>query len=346
MHLTPTNIEDWLAQRPKARVTQDDYLRGFALANPEWAREGDFRARVFHALKNLEVAQKLRLPKDLKHYDNLGSPRLPMYVMLTREQPAARESAPKDVVWVPELAFAAKKTNPAQLKKLATINQFLIEQRAQLQECIPYRERSLQIFGDEKALDRVLVAGKLFGELDLAAIAALEPEAPLVIDNKSFAARGAPILLVENHHTYWSCVQWNHRASVYAAVAYGVGNAILNAPLGLIKAADAAGASCIEYFGDLDPKGVEIATQLSARLQERGGPAVRPAAMLYEIAVRDGVRRPMTEKKKAYNGDPLAWLRSLAPAVVELFESAHWIPQESVSLDRLRALTAASAVAA
>lgn len=328
-------FDQWLQAQPRAKVLMEDYLRGFAEAHPEWAQEGDFSRRTLTALQALETAGALRLPRDRRHYDASGEPRLPYFVTVPRQGRTPVEK-PREIVWVPELAFATTLTHASRLQKLAILNTFIIENRSLIQNCIPYRERSLEIFGDEKALDRMLDQnGKIFGKLDLCAIGAMEPEAPLVV--KYFDdAKGRPLLLLENHHTYWSCVQWNTLVRRYSAVAYGNGNAILGAPKGLIEAADNAQADHIAYFGDLDPKGVEIASSLSKRLAVREGPAVKPAVELYELALSSSVRRPMTADKMAYDGSPLTWLGGLSGPVEDLFSKKHWIPQESVSSQRLR----------
>lgn len=328
-------FDQWMQAQPRAKVPMEDYLRGFADAHPEWAQEGDFTRRALAALQALEATGLLRLPQDRRHYDPSGEPRLPYFVTVPRQGRAPAEK-PREIVWVPELAFATTLSHASRLQKLAILNTFIIENRSLLQDCIPYRERSLEIFGDEKALDRMLDQnGKIFGKLDLRVIGAMEPEAPLVVKYCD-DAKGRPLLLLENHHTYWSCVQWNAVVKRYSAVAYGNGNAILGAPVGLIEAASHGQASHIAYFGDLDPKGVEIASSLHVKLAAREGPVVKPATELYKLALSSPVRRPMTADKMAYDGEPLEWLEALSGPVEEVFSKKQWIPQESVSSQRLR----------
>jgi hypothetical protein len=74
----------------------------------------------------------------------------------------------RSLAWEPELAFLAAARPNLPFTELRQLNEFL-RKRAAHPELVPIKERSLQIFGDEKRLD-LLLSSALFrpGRLELA----------------------------------------------------------------------------------------------------------------------------------------------------------------------------------
>jgi len=239
------------------------------------------------------------------------------------------------VNWLPELSFATGVLRASQLEKLQVINQFLIERRHQLTVTLPFRERALEIFGDEKAFDGVVKGDLLYGKIPLSAIGACNPEPPLA--REDFVGSSGALLVLENHHTYWSMLQWNQEALRYRSIGYGSGNTILKSARAIGDALARSGAPYAEYFGDLDPTGVYIASMLDRGLREQGSPSLQAAGPFYRWLLANGRRRPLGGDKRISVGSTVEWLPpDLLEEVRLLFETGQWIPQESLSLHVLQ----------
>lgn len=324
----------WLEARSRIRAPLEDLLRGFAETCPEYPG-GDRRTKLGEALDVLEREGVLRLPGSARaNWDTVGSPRLPKFVTLLREKVQRPDFT--GVAWVPELSFAVNVRQTRQLGVLARINAFLIASRGKLGTTVPYRERALQIFGDEKCLDSMVAGDLLYGRLPLSVIGACNPEPPL--PREDFAAPGKPLLLVENHHTYWSLLQWNATALRYAAIAYGAGNTIMKSASAVLAALQQSEASHIEYFGDLDPAGLAIPVGLNAGMAALGAEPIRPAVGVYALLLDKGVRRPLGKGKRLVASDAaIAWLpEALRTRVQAVFDAGEWLPQEGVGLTLLK----------
>jgi hypothetical protein len=132
-------------------------------------------------------------------WENVGSPPLPKWVALVREAQVTDTCNYSDVPWVPERGFWPK-LKPVQLADAKAINDFLLRRRDSLTP-VPIKERSLEIFGDEKRLDALRKGISLFmGQLPLAALGAFM--VPLPLPYRQAFAPGNPVLVVENHNSF------------------------------------------------------------------------------------------------------------------------------------------------
>jgi len=319
----------WLRSQPKVTVKQNQLVAGYVQVFPEFRSDGNLRAMVKEALVRLAAEGVLRLPAGKSGWDAFGSSRLPLWVSVIRERVQRPDFS--DVSWLPELSFAIKVLRGTQLEKLRVINQFLIEHRKALTIVLPYRERALEIFGDEKAFDGAVRGDYLYGKVPLSVIGACNPDPPLA--REDFNEASGPLLVLENHHTYWSMLQWNRTTSRYRSIGYGSGNTIVKSTGAILDALERSGASHVEYFGDLDPTGISIAASLSENLQAAGGPSLKPAAAFYRWMLQNGLRKPMGEDKRTLVGTSLDWFEpALRETVEALFTERKWIAQESLSL--------------
>src|SRR5262249_21757779 len=143
------------------------------------ASSGKFRERLRACLDELASAGLIRLPAaNGSAWDRVGAPSLPKWVQRPKEVGPARID-PDAIAWLPAMAFARKLKRRSDIETASAINQFLVRNRHALQ-AVPLRERSLQILGDEKALDGRFRNGALFnGQLRLDAIGAFDPAPPL-----------------------------------------------------------------------------------------------------------------------------------------------------------------------
>ena len=329
-------LEGFVQRSRAQRISLEALREAFAKERPELASSGTFRERLRARLDELADAGLIRFPAaNGSAWDRVGAPSLPKWVQRPRAATPVRTD-PETVAWLPVMSFARKLSRCSDVEAACAINQFLVQNRHAL-EPVPLRERSLQIFGDEKALDGRCRNGALFnGQLSLNAIGAFDPAPPLPYE--AIDAPGLPLLLLENHHTYWSFSSWNSRARKYAAVVYGAGWAISRCGPALATVMQQTGGTGIEYFGDIDPTGIRIALKLATQIKNAQLPPLRPAEELYSRAFQDGVRRALSRTPSRLQlEEAKTWLpASLQSHIEQLYAAGQRIPQESVGLDVLR----------
>lgn len=323
-------IQAWLVEFPRKRLSQDEFLVALERLCPEIGFT-DRRTKALEFLNILKTNGELTFSDAKSAWDKIGVPRLPRTITLIRSRPERPNF--DHVAWVSDLSFAVNVTHRDLLEKLAVVNAFIIDNRHRLSLLMPYRERALEIFGDEKFFKDAISQDKLWGKLPLAAIGAYNPEPPL--PREDFPDAQGPLLIVENLHTYHSLVTWNGLAKCYRSVAYGAGLAIVNAPQAVLAAQKRSKSTGIEYFGDLDQEGLEIAELLSRRLLASSTVMLKPAVQLYLGLLAHGVRRPVDPPQIVPEACQ-AWLgQELAEGVAGLFDQGVWLPQEGLSLESL-----------
>lgn len=327
---TSQRLLKWLQKEPGKRIVQERFRGGFAEACPELEHSGALRAEILRALQTLEVEGRLALPKGAGGWDTVGNPKLPTFITMVRAAGPIPVLA-SATVWVPELACATGVRRSDTLERLRRINDYLIHHRDKTRTVVPFRERALEIFDDEKAFEGHIKGDLLYGLLPIAVLGMCNPEPPL--PREDFDVPGSPLLLLENHHTYWSFLRWNGATRMYASIAYGSGNTIMKSARALIEAVKRSGASHAEYFGDLDPTGLVIPSTLNRELRNSGSPEILPATQLYQRLLAEGTRRPLGNNKRQDPGEATDWLPTdLAAQVKQLFGEGYWLPQEGLRL--------------
>ncbi|MEV6923944.1 hypothetical protein AB0M46_05450 [Dactylosporangium sp. NPDC051485] len=241
-----------------------------------------------------------------------------------------------------ELEFAATAVlSPAERNILVRINDFLRD-GGRTAEPIPLRERSYQLFQNEKRLDnltesRLVVSGLLSLETHLRAFATPPPLPIVELGSAPWA------LIVENVATFTSLRSvLRHMATANRAevgwLCLGSGKLVIQSIASLAERSVETGHRIvtISYFGDLDVEGLEIAQRASDRGISIGLPPLQPAVQLYEALLQ----RPDREAEPA---DPLRiqaaarWLpEELAPMVVTMLLSNRCLRQEALPLPMIR----------
>ncbi|MDA9433694.1 Wadjet anti-phage system protein JetD domain-containing protein [Bradyrhizobium sp. CCBAU 51627] len=322
-----------LKKTGRRRIALEMLRQQFAMACPELAEQPDRRMRLADALRSAADSGAILLPKQSRSWDRTGGAALPGFVLL-----ATPRSKPLPVVlpgygWHPLLAFAAGERNRLRLQSAKRINEWL-KTDPNLNVVVPIKERSLEIFGDEKRLDQ-LRGGMttLFGQLTLAALGCRVCPIPLPFEAGPASARGQPILIVENNDTWASFSEWNRRAGRFAVVAYaggGHGKSLGYDETFIDELLDRFQATQLFYFGDIDPAGLRIASRAAERRARRGGLALRPMATLYAWLLSHGTRTALRSGERASPSD-LAWLpQDLRDPVEALFSTGQRLPQESL----------------
>ncbi|MGH3682356.1 MAG: DUF2399 domain-containing protein, partial [Natronosporangium sp.] len=265
-------------------------------------------------------------------FDRTERPPLPRLVWLPSVTPPA--PAALSVVWHPELAWAADtRLTPSQRGTLERVNRWLHTQRDPL--VVPMRERSIEIFGDEKALDRLLPTG-LFGSgrlcLDLLRCRRV---APRMVTEPVGSGAGDLLLVVENSDTFDSLLRALRQTPGHriGTVGWGAGAAFE----GSVRAVDRAAATEICYFGDLDEKGLRTPTQAAALARRERLPPVRPATGLYDALLR--LAHPQPGQRRVAAATAAALTGWLAPAhrdrAAALLTGGRRLAQEAVGLAHL-----------
>jgi len=311
----------------RKRVDLQDLRRYWLQANPEQLQHPERDAQMLLALRKLETQGCLVLPAT-GSFEKIGNPPMPKFVTLVNQIEVKSINNWSGVSWLPELGFWTELTE-TEIVTAKAINDWLLRRRGKFLR-VPLRERSLEIFGDEKYLDSRVRNNALFsGRLAIATIGAFLVPHPLPY--RAANAPGQPVLVVENHHTYWSLAEWNAQNHRYAAIVYGAGKAFCSSGHALQEVIRECCAKGALYFGDLDPAGVSIPLTFN----DANEYLVLPDIGLYQFVLENGRRRSSV---KRINDDEKAvqrWLPALSHQVSELWASDQWIPQENLGTEQL-----------
>ena len=208
---------------------------------------------------------------------------------------------------------------------------------------MPLRERSLELFGDEKRLDGLL-GTRLFtsGALTLDLLRCHQVPVPFAaqwVPGRPEDAGGVTLLVAENHHTYASLLEATRAHAATGGpgrhVGYGVGgqfSAVVTS-VTLLRPTPTR----IRYFGDLDLRGLEIPARAAAAAVAAGLPPVLPAAALYEALIGHGRPAKTAPVADSAAATAAAWLGPLAATASALLCSGRRMAQEAVGLELLLA---------
>ena len=338
-------FEEALRALGKRRIRLPELRDAYLRAHPDALDAPDLRRLLLEALRGLERDEVADLPAPGRRWDTSGSPALPRTASL-RDVARSRRS-PKAHAWLPALAFAADERHPVRRADLRAINAFLLSARDRSLSPVPTRERSLQIFGNEKRLDDIRKGEPtLFeGRISLDDLHCYPVAPPLPFEIPGSPSAGRPILVLENYHSYDSFRRWNQEAALYAAVAYGGGNAFTQGAGNLDDLIVLAAAHGAFYVGDLDPAGIDIVLGVNERRRAKGRTSVQPHCGLYGWLLAHGCRRPLDKAPRDGVAARLGEVfpAGMAGALGELWAEGLRIPQESFGLEQLRGREAAIA---
>ncbi len=292
----------------------------------------DQRWRLRDVIDELERAGAITTPRSQALWDNSARPPLPLWVR-RRTTRHPRQAPPPPPAWHARLSWvAAGSWSPEEIERLRQVNTFLA--RGGPQKIVPLQERSLQIFGDEKALDQ-LIHGRLFaaGRLSLELLGAARTSPPLVYRR---VGHGSEALVVENFATYDSLARSVPADTSVGWIVYGAGNQVRQA---LVQIPDTLPAVArLRYFGDLDAGGIEIALAARTFAADLGLPLLA-AVGLYRLLVEVGIPAPAPTANPARAARLCReWLpEPPATAAARILRGGQRLAQEAVGLERLTA---------
>ena len=301
------------------------------------------RARFRQALDELAGAFLVTLPSAASRsgWDVTIEPPLPIWITRVDHEAGRPAVTPAPRVWPSALEAAGRiASRPDEHALLERVAGWLRDNPVPVR--VPAGERSAELFGDEKALDRYRKT-RLFtsGALTQDLLACYDP--PLPFASQHVPGNGPVILLVaENLATYTSFL--TAARSLDAAtrpdlhVAWGTGGSFAQGVMS-IPLLDPL-PRYVRYFGDLDLAGLRIAARAARAAAAADLPPVLPAIACYRFLL-DGPRhwrRPDDSNRVGQPdyGDACAWLPpALRPQVGELLASGEKIAQEHLGLQAL-----------
>ena len=302
------------------------------VGTPSW------RQRLADAVEELERGGAVELPSvtSSRSWDRATDPMMPQWIR--RPAPPRGEHAPEaPVVWDAELAFAGRLEldgglSEGERRLLVAVNDWLRHQDSGAATMVPIRERSWELLGDEKVLER-LRRGRLFAPGRLTdELLAVEPQfAP--VDAAAVGRDPARTWVVVENWTTYRTIEWAAgRCGWSGTVLWSAGN---QAVARVEAAADElARPAALFYFGDIDRAGLRLAHDVVRTAAALGLPSVSPATGMYRLLLDAGEpvpaarRRRVPESLAAWLSDWLAdsGLSAAALAVAEVGR----MPQEAV----------------
>lgn len=160
------------------------------------------------------------------------------------------------------------KPSEPMMKKILKLDAYLKSKTMDKMPFFPgylnHRERSLEIFGDEKALDTMKEDGWANFSVTFSEMKCIRKTAPIA--HKEYPNESERVLVVENSDTYHRMCSINDEKDRYRVIIYGCGNNITGQ---IDSVAEIALGLCDEvlYFGDLDVQGLKIADSLRSGLK-------------------------------------------------------------------------------
>lgn len=326
-----------LSGQRRVKVVLDELAEMVVDLHPELATASDRYARLAEAAE--ELAARGVVEPSRRRVARQGAV-LPAFVRVVGNRPARPTDNPAPrFPWVEEMAWAASgpRRPPDQQRQLEHLSRWIAANRGR--PTVPTRERSLEIFGDDKLLDG-LVGGTLAGHRATVDALAVEPVHPPMAVTPVVGATGRDVLVVENGTPFHSALRaaGSHvaagRAVRYGWVGYGAGQQLPAIVPSLLTLSPTA----VHYIGDLDANGLAIAAGAAARCAELGLPPLRPARRLYGLLLERGRPQPARRAPVEWPEPGLAWLGAdLAARVETVLGTTHWLAQEWVGLELLTA---------
>jgi hypothetical protein len=294
-------------------------------AIPSLAAAPDRRTQYRSVIEALAAQEQIRLPAPSgPNWDRASIPPIPLKLWRIRPADVVAQLRAHEISWRPELTFVLTlNLRQDALQDLLTIQQFLCV--AQDSPDIPIKERSYELFGDEKRLEKLL-AGEVGRHLTFAQLrchgASLIP-----VHTREDGCSG-PVLVVENEAAFESFSRWNQIHAAFSMVVYGRGKEAQKYAAFIADSAKRVGAGAY-YFGDLDGHGVQIAETTCEEMRGHGV-ILQPLAKAYERLAGRTPTKDEAEPTPAVWERGIKWLPpSIAERAIAMFSAKRRVAQEA-----------------
>ncbi len=316
---------------PRRRVQLLELWRIFDDTDPATRLAPNRRQLLLNTLKQLAAIGALELPASTS-WDRIEHPHLPRFVTLPKAQePTGIE---RSTVWHPTLAWVPDTKVPsAHRTDLKTINRWLHSHGQTSDLVVPLRERSLEIFGHEKTLDR-LIRTSLFAS-DRLTLTLLRTRRAAPRFTHETVGDGTTLLIVENSDTFDSLTHaLTDNPGHVGVIGWGSGGGFEASVLSIPRLRQTV--TRVVYFGDLDLRGLQIPASASRTAHDAGLPPVEPATSLYTALLDVGRPQTTTRISETTASDATAWLPAhLRQPVHDLLTAGQRLAQEHIGAQHL-----------
>lgn len=326
-------LEAVQAALPDGRRQADVTAVFNALANriPSLKTERDRWTLFVDLLIAAEAEDLIVLPsQDGDGWNREVFPARPRWVRLPPAKETKEKFDHRGFPWNPALCFlAGERGLPSGIREASLAIQRFLASGGGSRPQVPVKERSFDIFGNEKRLDGLRHSEILFGpgrvSLGLLRCYVVEP-----IPVAERFEQGDGIIILENEATFDSFCRLCRHKPTYRLVIYGRGNEIQKCTAYLKREIKRYATAEITYFGDVDRRGFEIPTQLAQDTSL--GAKIVPLLSGYEFLLRDfssaGEQVP----------EFCSWLpQPLAGRAASIIQAGRAVPQEAFGWEELAA---------
>jgi hypothetical protein len=284
-------------------------------------------------LDELRHDASIEYPKSKQLWDNSAFPHLPQWV--NRPRSKIERTFAGGIIWSPELSFLADKSVRPDSPWLA-VDSWLKKTRGNKITIKPLRERSLDIFGDEKLLDMMVTKSPFTsGCITLNTLGCYYVPEPIPWKPGPIGSENNLGLCVENSTTFDTLCRFNKNIGLWAFVAYGRGNGFASMADGIAFVVQSYSHKQLMYFGDADFEGIEITARGAKRLLEFGI-TVHLDHRLYNLLTMFGKVVPSKTGGKISDDAARLLLEADLSGLADIFMSYQRIAQEWAGMEALR----------
>jgi hypothetical protein len=331
-------------QRPFSR-DWEELLETAGLLSAEARNEALRDAHVLQAAGLVDLRTERYRPYQIERVLVPFAAEARLRELFSNELPGKPEPAfdPRSVAWASQLSFLAAARITVAPDDLLKLNRFLLSQ-PNSRSVVPIKERSLEIFGDEKRLD-ALLSTSLFrhGRLDIGKDLWCEIVGePLAWKRGPMEAAAQPLIVIENAATWHSYCRWNGERKLFSAVVYGCGNRFVDGIRYLDDIfAELGDQRGVFYFGDLDPQGLRIPQLASASAEHLGLPRIEAHLASYSWLLQLGSgKATLWDGGEPARREDCDWLGEVADEAWAILSAGNWLAQERVGWEFLASMGA------
>ena len=297
-------------------------------------------------LKELKSEKLIRFPKKEELWEKYLKWEIPKYVTIEDKNNGYVEDAKKeDVLWCPLLSFIPNLSiRHGTVKKLKKMNETLIQKPESFKEKMTLRERSLQIFNNEKILPKLAKRQWFKKNLSLDDLNCYKTQIPFV-SVYFYDAITSYALIIENLDTFDAFCEANRiesqnednkrTKSYYKLMIFGNGLDIKE-KIGMIQYYSEI-IEKIYYFGDIDFEGLEIPYFLKKYIEKNFPKMDFLLAKEYYSKIVQGKRNNSKDKRKIKNMDWLSiFSEKMREDIIELNNKRMKIPQENLKKKEIK----------